>query len=107
MAQITQEARTAAPRSRGRISWRGRSFAWLGVLPFFLYVGAFLILPTLWLAVGAFQTDNGGYTLDYVRQLSQTQYKDAYWTSIRLSVVTALSGGIFGFFVAYAAVKEG
>lgn len=108
MAKVTQEVETALPQSTGRlVSLRGRSLAWLGLAPFFLYIGVFLLLPTFWLAVGAFQTDAGGFTLAQVRSLFQTQYVDAYLTSIKLSLVTALSGGIFGVFVAYAAVKEG
>jgi len=80
---------------------------WLAVLPFFVYVTAFLLLPTIWLAIGAFQTDSGHYTLDNVRTLFRPENRDAYWTSIKLSVTTALTGGIFGLFVAYSAVKEG
>lgn len=82
-------------------------FAWLGALPFFLYVTLFLLLPALWLVVGAFQTQSGNWTLANIHDIFQAQYIDAFETSIRLSVVTALAGGIFGLFVAYAAVKEG
>jgi putative spermidine/putrescine transport system permease protein len=76
-------------------------------VPFFVYVGLFLLLPTVSLAVAAFQTSTGSWTMANVNQLFQPQYIQAYWISIRLSAVTALSGGIFGLFVAYAAVKEG
>jgi putative spermidine/putrescine transport system permease protein len=81
---------------------------WLGVVPFFLYVTLFLLIPTLWLAIGAFQTDSGTWTLNYVKEIfQQSQYSDAYVTSVELSVVTALVGGVFGALVAYAATKEG
>jgi putative spermidine/putrescine transport system permease protein len=49
----------------------------------------------------------GGYTADHVRTVFDPEYRDAFWSSIKLSVITALTGGIFGLFVAYAAVKEG
>jgi putative spermidine/putrescine transport system permease protein len=108
MANVTQEVRTVLPRQKGGIlSLRGRSFAWIGVVPFFLYVALFLLLPTLWLAIGAFQTEGGRLTLEHVRTLFQAQYVDAYLTSIKISLATALGGGLFGLFVAYAAVKEG
>jgi putative spermidine/putrescine transport system permease protein len=108
MANVTQEVRTVLPRQEGGIlSVRGRSFAWIGVVPFFLYVALFLLLPTLWLAIGAFQTEGGRFTLEHVRMLFQAQYVDAYLTSVKISLATALGGGIFGLFVAYAAVKEG
>jgi putative spermidine/putrescine transport system permease protein len=108
MANVTQEVRTVLPRQEGGIlSVRGRSFAWIGVVPFFLYVALFLLLPTLWLAIGAFQTEGGRFTLEHVRTLFQAQYVDAYLTSLKISLATALGGGIFGLCVAYAAVKEG
>jgi putative spermidine/putrescine transport system permease protein len=108
MANVTQEVRTVLPRQKGGIlSLRGRSFAWIGMVPFFLYVALFLLLPTLWLAIGAFQTEGGRLTLEHVRTLFQAQYVDAYLTSIKISLATALGGGVFGLFVAYAAVKEG
>jgi putative spermidine/putrescine transport system permease protein len=108
MANVTQEVRTALPRQRGGApSLRARSFAWIGVVPFFLYVALFLLLPTLWLAIGAFQTEGGRFTLEHVRTLFQAQYVDAYLTSVKISLATALGGGLFGLFVAYAAVKEG
>lgn len=86
---------------------RRRPLSWLGVVPFFLYVTLFLLVPTLWLTVGAFQTAGGAFTLENVRALSQPQYADAFKTSVKLSAVTAIAGGLFGLFVAYAAVREG
>ncbi|HLJ67455.1 MAG TPA: ABC transporter permease subunit [Chloroflexota bacterium] len=84
------------------------SLTWLPVAPFFLYVTIFMLLPSLSIVQGAFSKSTGsGYTLDHVRTLFDPQYRDAFWTSIKLSVATALTGGIFGLFVAYAAVKEG
>jgi putative spermidine/putrescine transport system permease protein len=108
MASVTHEVRTVLPgRARARGSARRWSLSWIGVVPFFLYVTLFLLLPTVWLVLGAFQSDAGGATLSHVRGLLHTQYVNAYVNSIKLSLTTALTGGIFGFFVAYAAVKEG
>ncbi len=42
-----------------------------------------------------------------MRSLTSGDNLDAYKTSIELSVTTALTGAIFGFFVAYAMVQEG
>lgn len=108
MANITQEVSAVQSRQAGGVALpRRRSFAWLGVVPFFLFVTVFLLLPTVWLIVGAFQTSSGSFTLHQVQQLTQQQYLNAYLTSVKLSVVTALTGGVSGLFVAYAAVKEG
>jgi putative spermidine/putrescine transport system permease protein len=83
------------------------SLVWLPVVPFFAYVTIFLLLPSLSIVQGALTSASGGYTLDHIRTIFDPQYQDGFSYSLRLSVVTALSGGLFGLFVAYAAVKEG
>ncbi|RYH11943.1 MAG: acriflavin resistance protein, partial [Alphaproteobacteria bacterium] len=42
---------------------------WLGVLPFAAFVLLFLILPTFKIVLGAFQTPEGGLTLENVAGL--------------------------------------
>jgi putative spermidine/putrescine transport system permease protein len=116
MATLTREKGLPAgidaiqrgPSQAGGRLLSGRwSLAWLGVLPFFAYVTIFLLLPTASLAIGAFQTESGRWTMDNVHSVFQSQYVDAFKTSIRLSVITALTGGLLGLFVAYAAVRDG
>lgn len=82
-------------------------WTWLGVVPFFLFTLAFLFLPTLSLFVGAFQTGQGGFTLENVRALGQPFILRAYWVTIQISAVTAVLGGFFGFLLAYATVLGG
>jgi len=108
MANTIHEA-TAARVRQGAIRRpiRARSVAWLPVAPFFLYVALFLLIPTVVLVVGAFQTESGRWTLDNVRALFANQYANAYLTSVGISMTTALTGTVCGFFVAYAAIKEG
>ncbi|MDQ3250062.1 MAG: ABC transporter permease subunit [Chloroflexota bacterium] len=81
---------------------RSQFWNWLGVLPFFLFAFAFLILPSTSLFVGSFQNSAGDFTLDNIRDLSEANIVDAYWLSIRVSAVTALGGGLLGFLLAYA-----
>ncbi len=80
---------------------------WLGVAPFLLYAAAFLLYPSASLVVGAFQDDTGQFTLTLVKSLFQHASLDAYWTSIRISLLTAVLGGLFGLLMAYAAVAQG
>ena len=80
-----------------RVPW-----AWLGVLPFFLFTFAFLLLPSTALFVGSFQNAEGHFTLDNLRGLTRPNIVQAYWLSIRISAATAIGGGIFGFLLAYA-----
>jgi putative spermidine/putrescine transport system permease protein len=76
---------------------------WLGVLPFFLFAILFLILPSLRLFAGSFTDDNGRFTMANILQLfTQSSILNAYWLSIRISAVTAIGGGIFGFLLAYS-----
>ena len=57
--------------------------------------------------IGAFQGKVHGYTLENIRTLFHHPYIDAYWVSIKLSLITAAIGGVAGLFIAYAAIREG
>ncbi len=85
----------------------GIPLAWLGVLPFFIFALMFLILPSLSLFTGSFTDTNGNFTFQNVLGLSRKDIVDAYMLSIQISVVTAIIGGLFGFFIAYALVMTG
>jgi len=76
-------------------------------VPFFAYTIAFLFLPAGSILLGAFESNTGGTTLSNVRLLFDHPYVDAYKTSIEISLVTALAGGVAGIFIAYAALREG
>ncbi len=102
MTQASIAAPLAAPAKPGKLSW-----AWLGVAPFFLFALLFLVLPTLYLLVGSFQTPDGSFTFDNVANLFQQSILNAYWISIRVSLASALLGALIGFFLAYAVVMGG
>lgn len=81
---------------------------WLGVLPFFLFALLFLVLPSLRLVIGSFTNNDGQFTLANITQLfEEKSILNAYWLSIRVSAVTALGGGIFGFLLAYSVTVGG
>jgi putative spermidine/putrescine transport system permease protein len=81
---------------------------YLPMLPFFGYVGLFLLLPTLIVVVGAFQTEGAGLTLDNLRVvLTEPRYLQAFGRSIQLSVVTALLGAVLGGLLAWAVSSGG
>lgn len=80
---------------------------WLGLLPFAIFAMLFLILPTLKIVFGAFQSQDGGVTLQNILDLNTPSILNAYWTSIKLSVITALLGGAIGFAMAAAIVFGG
>jgi len=80
---------------------------WLGVLPFFTFAFLFLILPTMYIVVGAFRTPDGGFTLQNILDLNRPGIINAYLLSIRISVYSALLGCAIGFGMAAAVVFGG
>jgi putative spermidine/putrescine transport system permease protein len=76
---------------------------WLGVLPFFVFTGLFLIWPTLYIVVGAFRTQGAdGFTLQNILDLNTPSVRNAYWVSIKVSFFSALLGCVIGFAMAWA-----
>jgi putative spermidine/putrescine transport system permease protein len=107
MAQEGQALSRAAPQASsiqlGQTAW-----AWMGVTPFFIFALMFLIIPTLYLVIGAFQDPDGHFTLNNLIQLFRSDsIRSAYWISIKVSVASAVVGALLGFALAYAAVIGG
>ena len=75
---------------------------WIGVAPFFLFIFVFVILPSANLFVGAFIDGDGNFTLANIAVLLNPYVLKSYSVSLQVSVITSLSGGVFGFMVAYA-----
>ena len=100
----------AAPRAASGGGGASRGLPggrWLGVLPFFLFVTLFLILPTLYIVVGAFRTTGGGWTLQNVLDLNTRSIRNAYWVSVQVSFWSALLGCLIGFAMSAAVVLWG
>lgn len=81
---------------------RARRTALLGVLPFTGFVGVFLAIPTIVVAVGAFLDVDNRPSLGAVKALGSAYVVDGFVRSIVLSVTTALVGAVFGALLAYA-----
>ncbi len=81
--------------------------SWLGVLPFFLFSGMFLIAPAVILAYRSLEGPDGTLTLDNYRALTTNTVIAAYSMSIRISLTTAVIGGLIGFFLAWAVSMGG
>jgi putative spermidine/putrescine transport system permease protein len=76
--------------------------AWLGLLPFFLFLGLFLLLPTYGLIRKAFQSNAGDFSWTGMSDAISKEGA-AFTTSLKLSFVTSFLGVIFGTMLAYAA----
>jgi putative spermidine/putrescine transport system permease protein len=83
--------------------------AWLGVMPFLLFAFMFLLYPSSTIVVRTFiDSETGKFTFRNIISLLQDPYVlGAYSMSIKISLVTALGGGIFGFLLAYASIRGG
>ncbi len=85
----------------GRKRWR-LPMNWLGLLPFLLFSLLFLILPTMHIVIGAFQTRDGSFTLQNIRDLNTGTIPSSYWISIKVSFTSAVLGCLIGFGMAAA-----
>lgn len=79
--------------------------AWVGMLPFMLFVGIFLGLPLYVVIHGAFTTENNQLTLSNFQQLfTQSQYTIALKNSLILALWTSIIPAILGLWLAAAMV---
>ena len=89
----------------GRLTVPG-ALRWLrrvaGIVPFGAYVTLGLLLPMIAVAVGAFETNNGGFTFNNISAATHGIYLHGFWQSIILSVFTSILPAIFGLLIAYA-----
>ena len=110
MTSVVTERQEGAGLATGGAGSRRprRSIAYLPMVPFFGYITLFLLLPTLFVLLGAFQTPDGTPTLDNVRAvLNNPQFLQAFGRSIQLSLVTALLGATLGGLLAWAVASGG
>ena len=73
----------------------------LPLLPFFGFVGVFLVVPTVTVIVSAFVGDEGGFTLERVNALFSPTALTALWRSLLLSGSTAILGAVLGAVLAW------
>lgn len=87
---------------------RRRSLAWLGLLPFFGYVGVFFLLPTGVLLWTAFQSGTtGGYSTGNLSASVQGAYGNGLKHSVVISAVDALLASTLGLVLTQAIVTSG
>ncbi len=97
------DAPKARPPSSRKFSW-----AWIGVVPFFLFAILFLLLPAASIVVRSFEKLGGGVTLDNLRAVVTTRdFVNSYRVSLTISLITSVGGAIFGFLLAYAVCMGG
>jgi len=90
----------------GRPTGGGRRLPnqWLAIIPFFAYVGIFLLLPTLIVVGGAF-FDRNGLGFSNLLIMNKPFVISAYLNSVILAAITAIAGAVLGAVLAYAVVS--
>lgn len=97
----------AVTSSSVRLSWM-RGMGWgdyLGVAPFLVFAALFLILPTVFLVVGAFVGRDGAFTLQNIINLGTPQIIGSFLISIRVSAASASVGALVGLIIALAVIR--
>jgi putative spermidine/putrescine transport system permease protein len=100
---MTSVSSSTSARPPSRQPW----LKWIGIAPFAVFALMFLLLPTLYIVVGAFQTEAGQFTLANIRDLNTSLIRAAYSISIRISLASALIGCVVGFAISAAVVFGG
>jgi putative spermidine/putrescine transport system permease protein len=96
---------TPSPQRRSEL--QSGFFNWLGVMPFALFAALFLIFPTIQIVFGAFRTSDGGVTLNNIIGLGAPNILAAIWLSMKISILTAFLGCLFGLLLAIAITRGG
>ena len=91
---------TAARPSGGRRF----SLSWVGAVPFFAYVGLFLLLPTGIIVAGSFVTKDGSFTLANFVGIDKPYIIKSFTNSLIISSASAGIGAVVGAVLAYAVV---
>jgi putative spermidine/putrescine transport system permease protein len=104
---MAQDVQVTPKSGAASLQLSQKTWAWIGVTPFFIFALMFLILPTLDLMVGAFQDPDGNFTLQNLLNLNTPSIISAYVISLKVSIASALIGAVLGFLLAYAAVIGG
>lgn len=80
---------------------------WMGLLPFFAFVAAFLIFPALSIVTRSFSDSAGHFTLRNLQNLSNPVITLSYKNTLLVSLYTAVSGSLLGGLLAWAITLGG
>jgi putative spermidine/putrescine transport system permease protein len=89
----------ARPARAGR---RPSAPAWAGTVPFFAYVGVFLLWPTGIVVVDAFKNPNGAWAFSNFTELGNPLVRGYFIGSFKLCLLSSVAGAVLGAILAYA-----
>ncbi len=96
------EAATSGARPRRIPSALSGALRWLGVVPFGVYIALGLVAPMIAIAIAAFQSNSGAFTMGNITAATSGVYFTGLRTSILLSIAAAVVPAICGLLIAYA-----
>ena len=104
--EAIEPTREPAPNGAGsrRLRLRQGLAAWAGLIPFFAFLGLFLVVPTVAVFVKAFARTEGS-DVPAMREAVSGTFRGYFVESLKLSVVSALIGGILGVLLALVVVR--
>lgn len=94
---VAERGRKWAMPGSGRFTW-----AWVGMLPFLLFIFAFLLYPATSIVTQSVRDEQQHFTFSNLARLNDPFVRSSYLYTVRLSAVTALGGGVLGCLMAYA-----
>jgi putative spermidine/putrescine transport system permease protein len=95
----------AANQTGARPAGAGRRLPtpnWVGTVPFFAYVGIFLLWPTGIVVVDALKNPNGAWAFSNFTELFNPVVRGYFIGSFKLCVISAVGGAVLGAILAYA-----
>jgi putative spermidine/putrescine transport system permease protein len=95
----------AATETGARLSRAGRrppTPAWVGTVPFFAYVGVFLLWPTGIVVVDALKNPNGAWAFSNISELGNPLVRSYFIGSLKLCLLSSVTGAVLGAILAYA-----
>ena len=105
MTQLQYKGTGSASGGTGSRYWRSKS-AYLGVIPFLIVSGLFLLYPTWNVASGAFQDNYCKFSLKVLKDVFNSGVsRHAFANSLEISAKTAITGAILGALFAWALVN--
>jgi putative spermidine/putrescine transport system permease protein len=76
--------------------------AWVGTVPFFAYVGVFLLWPTGIVVVDALKNPNGAWAFSNISELGNPLVRSYFIGSLKLCLLSSVTGAVLGAVLAYA-----
>ena len=99
MAVAATSETGARPSRAGR---RLAAPAWIGTVPFLVYVAIFLLLPTGIVVVDSLKNPSGAWAFSNITELGNPLVRGFFIGSFKLCLLSSVSGAVLGAILAYA-----